>query len=58
MAKTDKPAAQPGSEYIVITPIDKAGEIYRPGSTITLTDDEAVHPLQVGAVRAKTAADQ
>lgn len=53
--KTKTPAAAEGREYLVLTTIDKAGDIYPPGSAIVLTDDEAAHPLQVGAVKPKEA---
>ena len=48
-------AAAPDRKYIVLTPLEKGGEVYPVGSTIALTDEEADYPLEVGAVKPKAA---
>lgn len=49
-------SAAPARDYIVAKGcVEKAGEMYRPGDTIALTDAEAEHPLATGAVRIKDA---
>lgn len=48
--------AAPTRDYIVAKGcVEKAGEMYRPGDTIALTDAEAEHPLATGVVRIKDA---
>lgn len=47
--------AEPGSDYTVVTPIDKAGDVYQPGRTIVLTAAEAEYPLAIGAIKPKAA---
>lgn len=44
-------------EYTVLTPIELGGVVYRHGDTITLTDEQAAHPLEVGAVKPNGAAE-
>ena len=44
-------------DYIVMTPVEWRGDIYRTGATLALTDEEAEHPLKVGAVKLKGAAE-
>lgn len=44
-------AAAPDRDYIVVTPVELGGVIYRAGDTIMLTDEQAEHPIEVGAVK-------
>lgn len=53
-AKTDKPRRR---EYTVLSPVEFRGDIYRIGASIALTDEEAAHPMKIGAIKPKDAAE-
>lgn len=52
--KTDKPRRR---EYTVLSPVEFRGDIYRIDASIELTDEEAAHPLKIGAIKPKDAAE-
>ena len=50
-----QPAAEPVRDYLVVTPVELGGVIYRADDVIELTDAQAEHPLKVGAVKPREA---